>query len=150
MAVRNLLRNGKKDAQINSEVGAKYYVKLEALEIKRNKEIKMCGDRPDCDGDMGEGVLEEELEKAKVKIDCGNGMRTVLLIKIGSNDRPATPQDIKDIVDVINAIPEKESEKLLTLVGHHAITMEVMEIPKDAEIKAVGIGGYSIETKEDK
>ncbi len=50
-----------------------------------------------------------------------------LLVKVGTNDRPATDEDILDIETKLVALLEENNINCVAFVTHHAIEFEIIE-----------------------
>lgn len=61
---------------------------------------------------------------ARVK-DGQEKNRKILLVKVGNEDRPATPKDLKEVEDAFEKGIEKNAEVFIT---HHAIEMETVDM----------------------
>jgi hypothetical protein len=50
-----------------------------------------------------------------------------LLVRVGTEDRPASDQDIKDIEEKLNGLLSANDVNCLVFVTHHAVEVEVIE-----------------------
>jgi hypothetical protein len=55
--------------------------------------------------------------------------RYVLFVKIGERDRPAGPDDIKDMQDCFKAAFDQNDGRGPVIITHHAVKFEMVKVP---------------------
>ena len=71
---------------------------------------------------------EKKNDKIEIeKVNCRDLQNKFLLVKVGTNDKPATQEQIDEVEDKLEEMFEKNGINCLTLVTHHAVTIDIIE-----------------------
>ena len=56
-----------------------------------------------------------------------------MVVRVGDKDRPATDEDIKDVIKLIKKAVKRSKKKhgKLIIVTHHACDFQIVKIPKN-------------------
>jgi len=68
--------------------------------------------------------MKPEVVEQKIKIPEINGGEDILIVHVGTEDRPAGPQDIKNIQELLTLASKNNA---LTIVTHHAISFSIIK-----------------------
>lgn len=71
-----------------------------------------------------------------IKTKENNKKQNILIIKVGNEDRPAGPEDIKELQNALNKVALDPN---LTLVTHHAISFKTIKKSLFDNIEVVGV-----------
>jgi len=73
----------------------------------------------------------EKEKKTSVKIKTFKDLEgKFLLVKVGTEDHPATDDQIKDVQDKLLMLLEANNIDCVAFVTHHAVNMEIIEKQK--------------------
>lgn len=61
------------------------------------------------------------------KITCPDLENKFLLVRVGTNDRPAKDIDIKEVQEKLEKMLKDNNVNCLTFVTHHAVSIDILE-----------------------
>lgn len=66
--------------------------------------------------------------------------KTILVVRVGTEDRPAAPEDLADMASCLKEIFKGEDPPVL--VSHHAVSFEHIDVPvaEDGTVNVVVVG----------
>ncbi len=77
---------------------------------------------------IGDSAIKNKIEHLKIQDN------SFLLVKIGSDSRPACTQDLEDIEKVLDELLGKKFPDLPVVVTYHSVNMEIVTVPADRSV----------------
>lgn len=92
-----------------------------------DKEVKKVSKKQIAEKKKALAMEKESKLEIIEKIPCADLENKFVHIRVGTVDKPATPEQISEVQDMVEELFDKNDIKCLPLVTHHAVSIDIIE-----------------------